>query len=483
MKQLNRTTTNLTLPYPEKVVQFGAGNFLRAFADWVINRLNEETEFAGSVVVVKASSNTGSSTTYDKLNAQDGLYHLILTGSPTGEAVSDTQLIHCISRTINPYLDYNAYTALARQSDIRFIVSNTTEAGIQLDPNDHLEDQPPNSFPAKLTTFLYERFQYFEGANDKGCIILPCELIKQNGDTLKQCVLQCAEKWQLPSEFSIWVNNSNYFCNTLVDRIVPGFPHERAIDIQQEIGFTDTLLVEGELYHSWIIEAPNWVQAEFPAPQIGLNVKFVEDAAPYRKLKVRILNGAHTAMVPVGYLYGLRSVREGIEDEVVGRFITNLLYEDVLPVLDFPSAEREQMAQDVLQRFRNPFLYHQLITISLNSTAKFKTRLLPSLLDYVAQFGKPPQRICLALAALIRFYKGDWAGEQIALKDDPEVLTFWQEVWRADLSGDQRVTKILREEALWGQDLSQIPQLQSSLTHYLTLINTVGLQTALEHIE
>jgi tagaturonate reductase len=420
---------------------------------------------------------------YDRLAEQEGLFHLLLTGSRDGQPVSDTQLISSISRVINPNRNYADYAALARQPEIRFIVSNTTEAGITFDASDRPEDDPPASFPAKLTVFLHERYRHFSGAAGKGCIIFPCELIEQNGAQLRRCVLDYVALWQLGDDFRAWLEQSSVFCNTLVDRIVPGFPHDRAEAIRRQVGFDDQLLVEAEQYHTWVIEAPAWVQQAFPADQAGLNVKFVGDVRPYRDLKVRILNGAHTAMVPAGYLYGLRTIREAVEDAALGRFITGLLFDEVLPTLDSPAAEREQMARDVLHRFRNPYLKHQLITISLNSTSKFKARVLPSLLTYADQTGQPPKRISLALAALIRFYKGEWRGKPIPVQDEPAAMAWWQEVWQAGLPLEERAAKALKNETVWGQDLTAVPHLHALVTHYLTLIEKSGMAAALEEID
>ncbi len=483
MQQLNRTIAAIPNTHPERIVQFGGGNFLRAFVDWIVDILNAEADFDSSVVVVKASPRGMFYEMYDKLAEQDGLFHLTLTGIQDGEATSETSLIKSVSRVINPYRTYADYLALARQPDIRFVVSNTTEAGIVFDETDKLTDDVPVTFPAKLTVFLLERYKQFNGAADKGCIILPCELNENNGTMLRRCVFDYVKLWQLDDGFKTWLEENNVFCNTLVDRIVPGFPHDRAEAIREQVGYDDQLLVEGEQYHSWAIEGPEWIQNEFPVHQAGLNVKFVEDITPYRDLKVRILNGVHTSMVPTGYLYGLRAVRETVEHEVMGSFVTNVLFDEVLPILDATPAEREQMAHDVINRFRNPYLKHQLITISLNSTAKFTARVLPSLLAYQAEFGKLPPHMCLAFAALIRFYKGEWQGETIPVKDDPTVMAWWQEVWQSDLTTDARVEKVLSNDSAWGQDLTAVPTLTTTLTQYLNFIDQSGMAAALENVK
>ena len=470
-------------PIPKKIVQFGGGNFLRGFIDWIVERLNAETDFAGSVVVVKASPHRGSSAVYKQLRAQDGLFHLLLTNSQDGQAVAHTHLISSISRVINPYDEFAAYLALARQADIRFIVSNTTEAGIVFMDSDRFDAQPPATFPAKLTRFLYERYRHFAGAAEKGCIILPCELIAENGARLKNCVLAYAQLWQLDEGFRTWLTAHNLFANTLVDRIVTGFPHDRANEICKALGYADKLLVEGEQYHSWVVEAENWVQTEFPTDKTNLNVKFVADVQPYRELKVRILNGAHTALVPVGYLAGLQTVREGVEDDTIGRFLSHLLFDEILPTLHVPPAEREEMARDVLHRFRNPYLQHQLLAIALNATSKFRVRLLPSLLAYYDLKGEVPPRIALAFAALIRFYKGTWQGEIIPLRDDPEVLSWWQEIWRQNLPIEEQVAKVLSNEVIWGADLTAVSPLPSLVTHYLASIEAQGILSTIRQLQ
>jgi tagaturonate reductase len=482
MQPLNRKTANLPRQYPEKVVQFGGGNFLRAFADWMIGEMNDSAEFNGSVVVVKAAPKSMFTEPYDALAAQNGLYHLVLTGVEDGVAQSTTTLESSISRVINPYRNFNAFLALARQPEIRFIISNTTEAGIIFDDDNLFNDDPPANFPAKVTRFLYERFKHFDGSPTRGCIILPVELIEANGANLLRCVRAYCALWELEPEFEYWLTSANVFCNTLVDRIVPGFPHDRADAIREEVGYDDALLVEGEQYHSWVIEAPDWIENEFPTSEAGLNVKFVDDVTPYRDLKVRILNGAHTSMVPVGYLYGLRTVRETVEDEVLGKFIAELLFDEVLPTLSASHAEREQMAHDVLNRFRNPYLKHELLTISLNSTSKFVARVLPSLLTYVELFGRPPLHLTLAFAALIRFYKGEWHGEPIPVQDAPDTMAWWQSIWSAEMTTEQRVAAILSNDDVWGLDLTTVPDLAELVCQYLDMIEAEGMGTVLETV-
>ncbi len=466
---LNRQTMP-SPAYPERIVQFGGGNFLRAFVDWIVDALNQQTTFASSVVIVKPTP-SGS---YVDLDAQDGLFHVRLHGQPDPQ----WQLITCVQRTVNPYTDYAAYLELARQPQIRFIVSNTTEAGIAFDPQDQLTDQPPTSFPAKLTIFLYERYRHFAGSPDHGCIILPCELIEQNGDQLKQIVRQYATLWQLDAGFLDWLDSANQFCNTLVDRIVAGLPKGDLDPIFERLGFVDHLLTEGEWYHSWIIEAPAALAQEFPVDQTDLNVKIVDDVRPYRTMKVRLLNGAHTAMVPLGLLLGLETVQQAVDDPLLGAFLRDLLFEEVVPLL--PAPEAAQFAEAVLTRFRNPFLQHRLQSIALNSLSKFKARLLPTLLDYTEQRQRLPERIVLAFAALIRFYEGDWQGRALPVQDDPALVAWFQQLWESNLPASTIAAAVLSNQALWGRDLSTLPDLAAHLSRYLEQIDQDGISAIIQ---
>ena len=474
---LNRQTVSNIQIYPERVVQFGGGNFLRAFVDWVIEILNAETDFASGVVLVKATSGT-----YDALDKQDGLFHTLLRGIQARELVEESKLITCVNRTLYPYEDFEAYLALARQPEIRFVFSNTTEAGITFVETDNATDEPPSSFPAKLTVFLLERYRYFEGASDKGCIIIPTELIVDNGTKLREIILQYAEKWGIEAGFVDWIKAHNMFCNTLVDRIVTGFPEADAKTISDSLGYDDELLVAGEIYHSWIIEAQATLLDEFPVNQTKtpLNIKIIDDASIYRTIKVRLLNGAHTSIVPIGYLLGIESVRESVEHAGLGQFVQDLLQKEVIPSIDgVDPDELQAFANDVLDRFRNPHIHHRLLAIALNSTSKFKERLLPSLLGYHAKTGQLPSRIVLAFSALIRFYKGEWQGEVIPVKDDAEVMAWFKVQWEQAESVEALVTTVLQNDSLWGQGLSLIDGLAEQVTENINDIDNLSLSDKL----
>lgn len=466
MQQLGNNSIKKRPSYPIRVMQFGGGNFLRAFTDWLIEELNERAGFGGNIAIVKPTAKGD----YNALRQQDGLFHVILNGLKDGQLISQKRLIQCVSKIIHSYQEWPAYLQLAENPQLRFVVSNTTESGIRFNPKDRMEDQPPEEFPAKLTLWLYHRFQLFNGDLSKICVFLPLELVEQNGDLLKQCILQYADLWKLGTDFKQWVEAQS-FCNTLVDRIVSGYPKNEAEQISKELGVEDQLLVAGEYYHSWIIQGPKHVQEELPFAKTDLNVQFADDLEIYRKIKVRILNGAHTSMVPVAYLSGARTVLEAMQNDQVRSFIEQELYHEILPTLRFPEAELKSFVRDVLDRFSNPTLQHKLADIALNSTSKYVTRLLPSLLDYYDQFGKLPPRITFSLAALIRFYSGAWQGNSIPLRDSVERLDFFKKVWQeygADL--DNLVYQVLKNTDIWGMDLNRIEGLKQQLVTYLNQI-------------
>lgn len=480
--KLNQTTYKEYKRYPERILQFGEGNFLRAFVDWKIDRMNKEADFNSGVVVIQPIDKG----LVDVLNQQDGLYTLYLNGIKNGEVVSEHSVINCITRGINTYTHYDEYIALAKNPELRFIISNTTEAGIAFDEKDRLEDRPQNSFPGKLTALLYHRYKAFNGDQSKGFIIIPCELIDKNGIKLKEIILKYIELWNLEEGFKNWVLEANTFCNSLVDRIVPGYPRERIQEIQEELGYEDNLVVEAEPFHLWVIEGPAWIKEEFPADKIGLNVLFVEDMTPYRTRKVRILNGAHTSMVPVAYLYGIDTVREAVEDDIIGKFVKETIFNEIIPTLDLPQEELEKFANDVLDRFRNPFIKHALMSISLNSMSKFETRVLPSILEFKNRKQVLPQKLTFSLAALIAFYKGERNGEKIALADDAAILEEYNKLWSGfDGTEDYLrhiVTTILANEKIWKMNLNEIEDLTDTVTKYLVEIQEKGMKGAIQGV-
>src|SRR5690554_1339886 len=482
MQKLNKNTIGTTIALPIKILQFGGGNFLRAFVDWMVQVLNEETDFNAGVVIVKPTERGD----YKVLKDQDGLFTVVLDGIRNGKPIQEKRLVSCIDQIINPYTEWEKYLELAQIPSLRFVISNTTEAGIKFNPTDGFEDAPPKEFPAKLTLFLYHRFRYFNADPDKGCIILPCELIVDNGEVLQKTILQYAAHWQLGPEFAAWIRTTNHFCSTLVDRIVSGYPTDRAQGLEKELGYTDPSMVAGEYYHSWVIQAPPLVQRELPFAKTKLNVQFVDNLLPYREMKVRILNGAHTAMVPVAYLAGKRLVDEAMEQVEIGRFVNELLLGEIIKTLDSPQEIKERFVADVLDRFRNPLLKHQLMSIALNSTSKFVSRLLPALKDYLALEGRLPKRIVLAFAALLLFYRGKSNGERIELKDDLDVLSFFKETWeqydQEKRSLQETVTHILENRAIWGENLNDIPGISEMITIFIGSIEEHGMLGSIEKL-
>ncbi|UII27163.1 tagaturonate reductase [Fulvivirga maritima] len=464
MKPLNKQTAGVSTQPPVKVLQFGEGNFLRAFVDWVIDILNEKANFNGSVHIVQPIAQG----MVNMLNDQDCLYHVLLQGIKNGNTIDDKRLITSIYSASNPYDDYKAYLALGENPELEFMISNTTEAGIKFSEVDESSVTLPDTFPGKLTALLYHRYKFFKGAADKGLTLIPCELIEHNGTTLKKTIMQYIQHWHLPDDFALWIENHNRFCNTLVDRIVPGFPRENIKEIQTELDFEDNLVVKAEPFLLWVIEAPEGVKEAFPTYKTDLDVLFVKDITPYRTRKVRILNGAHTSLVPVAYLHGVRTVREAVENDYTGAFIKKTIFEEIVPTLDLPAEELEKFANAVLERFKNPFISHELISIALNSVSKYKVRVLPSLLEYKKRKGSLPENLVHALAALIVFYRGEWNGESIALNDSDDVLTFFKEIWNG--KQEEIAPKVLSNTAFWDLDLSQVAGLSAAVQKEISSI-------------
>jgi tagaturonate reductase len=469
LKKLNRTTANKPQTFPVKILQCGEGNLLRAFVDWMVDILNESTDFRSAVQIVQPIAQGMGQT----VNDQEGLYHLVLNGIRHGKPVREIRLISCVNGVINPFVNYQNFLKAGENPDLQFIISNTTEAGISFSENDRDPQVLPESFPGKLTALLYHRYRFFAGDRTKALTVLPCELIEKNGETLRNTILQYISHWNLDEGFKKWISVDTLFCNTLVDRIVPGFPRDTVKQIWEETGYEDNLIVSAEPFHLWVIEPTRTSDADMkalktalPFEKAGLQVQFVEDLTPYRTRKVRILNGAHTAMVPVGYLRGLRTVKEVIDDPFTGDFVSKALEEEIIPTLDLPKEELMQFSNDVIERFQNPFIRHELISIALNSISKFQVRVLPSVLEYIRRTGDLPDRLLHSLAALIVFYKGEWKGESIALNDTPSVLSFFKEVWSND-EPNLVVNRVLSNEALWKTDLTKIRGFSATVEKHL----------------
>ncbi|MDR3140975.1 MAG: tagaturonate reductase [Tannerellaceae bacterium] len=471
MERLNRKTGKHATQYPERIIQFGEGNFLRGFADWIIHHMNRKINFQAGVVVVQPLPEG----MVELLNEQDGLYHLNLQGIDKGTATDTVELIDVITRGLNPYRQFDEYLRLAENPDMRFVISNTTEAGIAFDPSCRLDDRPAASYPGKLVQLLYHRFNVFGGDSGKGWIIFPCELIFHNGKELKECINRYIELWELGAEFQHWVDTACGVYSTLVDRIVPGYPEDSIGDITNRIQVEDKLVVKAEIFHLWVIEAPEWVAGEFPASRAGLNVLFVADEKPYHERKVTLLNGPHTVLSPVGYLSGLNTVRECVEDEVIGRYVRKVMFDELMQTIDLPPDELEQFAHDVLDRFRNPFVKHFIASIMLNSFAKYKTRDLPGLKTYLSRKGELPCGLTLGLAGIITYYKGGKRGEElIAPADDKAILALLAGLWKTNDPG-YIAKETLAAGFIWGEDLNKIPGLTGKLEACLRSILEKGM--------
>ena len=478
MDKLSRKSANITKNYPERIIQFGEGNFLRAFVDWIVFNMNNKADFNSSVVIVQPLANG----MIDMLNDQDGLYHLNLQGLDKGQPVDSIELIDVVSRCLNPYSQFQDYLKLAESPDMRFVISNTTEAGIAFDESCKLDDAPASSFPGKLTQLLYHRFKTFDGAMDKGLIMLPCELIFHNGIELKKCIEQYIAFWNLGDEFAQWFEKACGVYCTLVDRIVPGYPRDTINETLEKVQLEDKIVVKAEIFHLWVIEAPESVAKEFPADKAGLNVLFVPSEKPYHDRKVTLLNGPHTVMSPVAYLSGIDTVSEGLKDDVIAKFVDKIMFKELLETLDLPKAELEKFGADVLDRFKNPFVKHFYTSIMLNSFPKFKTRDLPGLKIYLERQGKLPVGLVLGLAGIITYYKGGKRGDvEIVPNDDKAITDLLTELWS---TGDvAKVAKgVLAAEFIWGEDLNLVEGLAAKIVENLTSIQEKGMYETVKTI-
>lgn len=437
----------------ETIIQFGEGGFLRSFVDMFVHQMNEKGLYDGKVVVVQPIEKGLISV----LNEQKGIYHQFLRGIEEGKVVETCTKVTAISRGINPYTDYDEYLRLAHNPDMRVIISNTTEAGIEFLGTESLQDKPQQSFPAKLTALLWERYQ----AGLPGFLIFACELIDHNADLLKQYVMQYAHLWELPQEFAEWLEEENHFCNTLVDRICTGYPKDEVEELTRRIGQKDCLMNTAEIFHLWVIEGD--FEQEFPLQKAGIHVIWTNDVTPYKKRKVRILNGGHTSMVLGARLYGLSTVRECLEDELVGAFLKKAMFEEIIPTLG-NKEEDIAFGKAVWERFANPFVKHQLLSIALNSVSKFRVRVLPTLLEYYEQQKKLPPCLTLSMAALICFYRTEESN------DLPDIMEFMK---RAS------VEEILKKETYWDYDLSFM---KDEVERMVQCIERDGMATAYKEV-
>lgn len=495
MKLLNKEISK-AVERPVKVLQFGEGNFLRAFVDYIFDVTNEKTDFNGSIVIVKPIE-FGS---LERFHNQECQYTLQLRGFENGEPKKVTRVITSVKDAVAAIEDYEKYVEYALTDSLRYVVSNTTEAGIVYDETDHFEACPPKTFPGKLTKLLYQRFEKFNAASDKGLIVIPCELIADNGIELKKCITKFIELWNLGEEFKNWVDSACSFCPTLVDRIVPGYPREEAEELCKEFGYEDQLIVTAETFGLWVIESDqnlslDTLRKELPFEEAGLNVVFTKDHHPYKERKVRILNGSHTSFVLASYLAGNDIVKESMDDKTIRKFMEETLYDEVIPTLSLSEDDCKEFAAAVIERFQNPFVKHKLLDISLNSVSKWEARCMPSFLGYVEKFNTLPKYLTFSIAALMSFYAttkegevnggvclvGNRNGEEYFIRDDKFVLDFFKN--HASLSPQEFAKAYLSNIKFFGgEDLSKIEGLTDTIAAYLADINARGMRAVVEDL-
>ncbi|WP_070001042.1 tagaturonate reductase [Cellulosilyticum sp. I15G10I2] len=481
MKKINDLVSKVERPI--RVMQYGEGNFLRGFILDIIDRANEKGVYNGNVAVIKPIG-FGN---LDFFKAQDNLYTLSLRGKQNGTIVDENRVITSIGQTIDAYNEYEVYAKLAALDTLEVVVSNTTEAGITYDAKDAFELTPPGTYPGKLTKFLYDRFTHFKGDPAKGLIILPVELIEHNGTKLKECIIKYIELWHLGEDFKAWVLSHNTFCNTLVDRIVTGYPRETADKMFETLGYRDDLLDVGEPFGLWVIESEKDIRDKFPMDQTGMDVVFTDNLKPYRDRKVRILNGAHTGTVLAAYLAGQDIVRDCMADTLIRSYMENLLGE-IIPTVALPRDEVIAFKDAVIERFENPFIDHSVLAISLNSVSKWKARIMPSFKDSIEQIGKLPQYMTFSFAALMAFYSSsDLQGEALVGKrgeesykimDDKNILEFFAQNYSSE-DVKTFVNKFASNEAFWGENLAEYEGFVSTVSHYLENIYKNGMRNAL----
>ncbi len=471
MKKLNRKNLGLEEKLPIKIIQFGEGNFLRAFVGYAFQELNKSAGFNAGIAVVQPIDKG----LVKMLNDQDGLYTLFMKGIKQGKEIQEIELISNIVKGVDPYANFNDYLSLAKEEELEFVISNTTEAGIAYVGSDTAEMQPPSSFPAKLTILLFERFTHFKGDSKKGLTIIPCELINHNSETLKDIILQYIEDWKLGDAFKLWLLNNCSFHSTLVDRIVPGYPKDQIEEYNSKLDYRDNLIVTAETFLLWVIEGGDDLKAKLPFDKTELDVKIVSDMQPYRTRKVRILNGAHTAMVPFSILYGNTTVKQSVDNKFTGEFINKAVFDEIIDTMDMDRSELNNFAEEIFDRFRNPFIVHNLSSIALNTVSKFRVRVLPSLLDYIKIRNKVPTNLTFAFASLICFYKGSFNGAELPVQDGEDIVVNFARIWKSK-DYNQIAKEVLSKEVYWGEDLTKVKDLTQAVAVALSEIEANGIE-------
>jgi tagaturonate reductase len=472
-QKLNRELNNSQEKLPIKIVQFGGGNFMRGFTDYVIDKLNKETDWKGGIVNLQATPN-GS---IQKMEEQDNLYTLFTRGVKKGEIHDGKQVISAIQKSVNPYANYDEFLALAKEEELEFVFSNTTETGIAYDEKEASYEGPHKNFPAKVAVLLHERFKHFNGATDKGLRIIPCELIEDNAFALRDIILKYAQLWNLEEGFVQWINQSNYFHNTLVDRIVPGYPKDDAESYEDQLDYEDQMMVVSECFLLFVIQEAGNLNERIPFNKINEQILVVDDIQPYRLRKVRILNGGHTLMLAPAILSGKELVKEAIDDQFIGTFLSDSIFNEVNQTLGLDESELKDFAEEVFDRFRNPFIKHHLASIALYFVSKFKVRVLPSLLTYVQANEKLPVNLTFSLASLIRFYQGSYGEKALPLNDEAGIIAKFKEIW-ANEDYEKVAELALSEKSFWDTDLTQVKGLKAAVVKALYEIDHNDMETA-----
>ena len=470
------------LDLPERAVQFGTGAFLRAFVDDFLQRANEQGLFDGRIVAVGSTGSTRDHV----LRSQDGLYTLAVQGIEDGHPVEQFRVITSVSRAISALHDWDAVLELARSPTLSFVFSNTTEVGIAVHPDDRMHDTPPRSFPAKLTRFLFERARAFEYDASRGLVVVPCELIEHNGARLRELTLALAERWALGVQFIHWLDASVTFCNTLVDRIVPGAPHGEDVHrLAELLGYDDPLLTTCEPYRLFAIEGSSELRERLPWTRADSCILVVPDISPYRERKVRLLNGAHTVLVAAALEAGCETVREAVTHPLLARFVRRAMFDEIAPSLD--AAGATEFAEAVLERFRNPFIRHSLVDITLQGTTKMRVRVVPSILAYAARTQHAPRSLAFGFAAFLSFMQGGFRTARLEQglpmpADDlsHHLAGLWADMPNGSVSAIERlVLAACGSHTLWGTDLTLVPEFVSVVTEYLLRIREAGVEAAL----
>ena len=478
VKKLNKTTVE-KVERPVKILQFGEGNFLRAFVDWQIDIANEKGVMNAGVAICKPRPVSGHDTgVIERLQHQDGLYHTYLEGVENREVKRDVRLVKSVMDAFNPYEEYAKYESYILSPELKIVISNTTEAGIRYEEGDDLTACPPKSYPAKVTALLYKRFKHFNGDPDKGLAIICCELIEDNGSTLHEYVIKHAEYNKLGQDFIDWVEANCIFCDTLVDRIVPGFPRDTINEIKEEIGYDDDLVVKAELYHLWAIGGPDYkrVAEVLPLDKAGLHVIFMPSIKQFRDKKVRILNGSHTGMVTMGLMMGCETVMDAFNTPAIEKFVNDMVAEEVIPMIEEDQAELKEFAASILERFYNPYIKHMLKSISLNSLSKWEARNYPTVKDNWFKAGKVAEHECMTFAALMAYYSPKSGFEP---DDTAEFVAYIRNNWNSeDLEGT--LSKIVKESGIFTVDFSEVPGFIPTVAKYLKDIEELGMATALD---